>query len=221
MRQLILSGGLRVFICCAALLSTPSFCIASPPSTTQVAQIVFTEQPDINALRALGPEVLPVMADLYAESDENKRATLAWAFYTLGWKSREAELAMMRDVHTDNPKLRLQVQWALGRVSDEPEVVEVLLENMQSDRNPLFRDKAACALAYDQIHLNLRQKLRLFEGLIGGLESPMPDVRRISIQALDIQTNQRKGFDPDAPEADRAAKVEEWKKWLEEYRASL
>ena len=45
------------------------------------------------------------------------------------------------------------MQWALGRVSDDPAVVDVLLENMRNDPNPLFRDKAACALAYDQIHL--------------------------------------------------------------------
>ena len=45
------------------------------------------------------------------------------------------------------------MQWALGRVSDDPDVVDVLLENMQNDPCPLFRDKAACALAYDQIHL--------------------------------------------------------------------
>lgn len=220
MRQLNLLGGLRILIY-IAVQSIPSFCIASPPSNTDVAQIVFAEQPDINALRALGPAVLPVMADLYADSDENKRATLAWVFYTLGWKSPEAEQAMMRDVHTDNPNLRLQVQWALGRVSDAPEVVEVLLENMQSDRNPLFRDKAACALAYDQIHLNRQQKFRLFEGAIAGLEDPKRDVRNISIQVLKIHTGQNKGFNPDAPEAERAAKVEEWKKWLEEYRASL
>ncbi|MGR8936092.1 MAG: HEAT repeat domain-containing protein [Gammaproteobacteria bacterium] len=220
MRQLILLAGLRLFFS-AALLSTSSLCIASPPSSIEVAQIVFAEQPDINALRALGPEILAVMADLYAASDENKRITLARTFYRLGWKSPEAEQMLMRDVHTDNPTLRLQVQWALGRVSDAPEVVEVLLENMQSDQNPLFRDKAACALAYDQIHLNRQQKFRLFEGVIGGLEDPKLDVRKISIQVLKIHTGQDKGFNPNAPEAERAAKVEEWKKWLEEYRASL
>jgi HEAT repeat protein len=213
--------GLRVLICCAATLLTPSFCIAAPPKAADAAAIIFAEQPSIDALRALGPEVLPVMADMYTASDENRRATIAWAFYALGWKSPEAEQVLMRDVHTGNSKLRLQVQWALGRVSDAPEVVDVLLENMKSDQNPLFRDKAACALAYDQIHLNGRQKLRLFEGLIGGLESPKLDVRRISIQALEIHTGQVKGFDPNASESARAAKITEWKQWLEEYRASL
>ena len=40
-----------------------------------------------------------------------------------------------------------------------------------NDSNALFRDKAACALAYDQIHLTDEQKVQLYEGLISGLSS--------------------------------------------------
>jgi HEAT repeat protein len=130
------------------------------------------------------------MAKLYETGNENERIRLAWGFYALGWKSAAAEQVLMRDVHTANPELRLQVQWALGRVSDAPAVVDTLLQNMKYDQNPLFRDKAACALAYDQIHLSPQQKLRLFEGLISGLESDNLQVRQISLQALQIHTGQ-------------------------------
>ncbi len=150
-------------------------------------------------LKSLGREVLPVMARLYESSDTAQRARVAEAFYSLGWKSAEAKRVLMKDVHTPDPQLRLQVQWALGRVSSDGDVVEVLLNNMQHDGNPLFRDKAACALASDQIHLTERQKVALFAGLIQALGDSKPDVRRIAMLALQIQTGQTKGFNPDAP----------------------
>jgi hypothetical protein len=56
---------------------------------------------------------------------------------------------------------------ALGRVSDDPALIDVLLENIRNAPVPLFRDRAACALAYHQVRLAPAQKLRLFEGLIG------------------------------------------------------
>ena len=172
-------------------------------------------------LKALGREVLLVMARLYESSDTAQRARVAEAFYSLGWKSAEAKRVLMKDVHTPDPQLRLQVQWALGRVSSDGDVVEVLLNNMQRDGNPLFRDKAACALASDQIHLTERQKVALFAGLIQALGDPKPDVRRIAMLALQIQTGQTKGFNPDGPIAERDAKIREWKVWLEEYKSNL
>jgi len=85
----------------------------------------------------------------------------------------------------------------------------------------LFRDKAACALAEDQIHLTERQKVRLFAALIGALRDDKEDVRRIAIKALQIQTGQDKGFNPDAPWADREQKVKQWEAWLEQYKREL
>jgi HEAT repeat protein len=171
------------------------------------------------AIKTLGPSVLPRLAAIYADSSEAERAQIAYVFYNLGWKSDEAKRALLRDVHTSDQTLRVQVQWALGRVSDDPAVVDVLLANMQDDQNPLFRDKAACALASDQIHLTPHQKIRLYEGLIRALEDPKPDVRRIADLALTIQTHLNKGFAPDAPPEQRRPAVEAWKRWLDEYRA--
>ena len=127
---------------------------------------------DWRRIQAMGPGVMPELARLYSSSSEADRTTIASVFYALGWPSAEAKRALMADAHTKNQALRLQVQWALGRVSADPDVVDVLLDNMQNDLEPLFRDKAACALAHDQIHLSPAQKVRLLEGLIGVSRRP-------------------------------------------------
>lgn len=177
---------------------------------------------DLDAIKAMGPSVLPRLATLYLTADDvDRRQRLATVFYRLGWRSEEARDALMRDVHTPNQALRMSVQYALGRVSNDISVVDVLLDNMQNDGELLFRDKAACALAYDQVHLTPAQKVHLFEGLIRALDDPKPDVRRISALVLQIQTGQDKGFRfADAPEA-RARAVNAWRRWLAEYRSQL
>jgi HEAT repeat protein len=176
---------------------------------------------DWKQIQPMGPAALPELARLYEASAEKDRATIAYVFYSLGWKSPEAKRVLMADVHTQDRTLRLQVQWALGRVSDDADVVDVLLQNMQNDPQPLFRDKAACALAYDQIHLAPAQKLRLFEGLVHALDDDKPQVRQIALQALQILTGQTKGFQPMADPESRRRAVEKWKRWLAEYRANL
>lgn len=186
----------------------------------QVAALIFP-QLDVEALNKRGPAVLPVMARLYERSDEERRTTLANAFYILGWKSADAKRVLMQDAHTQNAALRLQVQWALGRVSNDKDVVDVLLANMRTDPNPLFRDKAACALAHDQIHLTEDQKIYLFGRLIQALRDPEPQVRDIASKALQIQTGQNKGYRPDASPEEREAAIHQWERWLQEYRANM
>jgi len=193
-----------------------------PPSEAQVRKALFPlEKANVQALKAMGPGVLPHLVKFYRAASDDERATVAWVFYSLGWKSAEAKAALMKDIATQNPKLRVQVQWALGRVSDDRDVVETLAGIMRNDSNPYFRDKAACALAYDQIHLTEKQKFALYSKLIDGLGDPKPDVRAISIQALRIHTGQDKGFAPNAPPDARARAVNAWKQWLEEYRRNL
>jgi hypothetical protein len=194
---------------------------AAPAGDAVPAATVRTlvSQGNIPALRKLGTGVLPVMAQLYQSAGESDRASIAAAFYGLGWKSPDAKRVLTPDVHIANQALRIQVQYALGRVSSDADVVDVLLDNMQNDANPLFRDKAACALAYDQIHLTEREKVRLYDGLIRALSDSKLDVRSIAALALSIQTGQTKGFDANADAGRRDASVREWRKWLDEYRS--
>jgi hypothetical protein len=203
----------------AAWLALAAAAVAGPPAERGLREAALAG--DWQAVAAAGPAAMPELVRLYGRSGPAERATLAQVFYNLGWKSEEAKRALMQDVHTQDSTLRLQVQWALGRVSDDPAVVDVLLENMRNDPVPLFRDKAACALAYDQVHLAPAQKLRLFEGLIGALEDPKLQVRQVALQALAILTRQTKGFQPEGAPATRAAAVAAWRQWLAEYRANL
>lgn len=203
----------------------PLISLASPPTAVPTGE-AFLEPHlfptvDLAALRAKGPAVLPVMARLYERSDVVRRTQIAYAFYALGWDSPDAKRVLMADAHTQVPGLRLQVQWALGHVSSDTDVVDVLLDSMQNDANPLFRDKAACALAHDQIHLRDAQKVYLYERLIRALRDPKPDVRAIAAKALEIQTGQTKGFDPNASVDAREASIRTWERWLDEYRANL
>src|SRR5262245_16238430 len=70
---------------------------------------------DYARLKALGAPAVEELARLYSDAPEEKRVELALAFYNIGVKSSEAKRVLMKDVHTANTALRLQVQWALGR----------------------------------------------------------------------------------------------------------
>jgi len=177
--------------------------------------------PQIEEIRKMGPGVLPAMARVYERSGLSDRATIANAFYVLGWKSPDAKRVLMQDAHTGDSNLRLQVQWALGRVSNDADVVDVLLDNMQNDGNPLFRDKAACALAYDQIHIDEKQKARVYEGLIQVISNPEEQVQAVSIQALSILTGQTKGFHPAFPPDRQQRSIEMWERWLTDFKSNL
>jgi hypothetical protein len=183
----------------------------------RVAQLV--ESNDVEGIRASGTAALPELARLYESGTEDRRVQIAGIFYQLGWRSPDAVL--LKDVRTANPTLRVSVQYALGKVSNDPKVVATLLDIMRHDANPHFRDKAACALTYDQPHLTEAQKVLLHEKLIDALSDPEPQVQAIAILALSIRTGQIKGFHPNAPLEKKRKSIEAWKKWLAEYRASL
>lgn len=211
---------LSLLVVSVFLLTVPV--LAAEPKlelSQQVTRLV--EANDADGLRALGADAVASMVWLYELSEEPERARIANLFYQMGTRSEVAERALMRDVHAGNVELRLAVQYALGRVSNDPMVIETLLDTLENDRNPLFRDKAACALAYDQIHLDEKQKARVYEGLIDALSNPEPQVRAVSIQALSILTGQTKGFHALYPEERRERSIAMWQQWLEEYRARL
>lgn len=174
-------------------------------------------------LRGRGREVLPELVALYRATPEpEERLKVARAFYGLGWESEEARQALTADAGAAHEGLRIEAQWALGRVSADDRVVDLLLATLESGGESLLvRDKAACALASDQIHLSDEQRVRLLARVIELLESPEPWLRWTAVRVLETQTGQRKGYGPRAPEAERAAAVERWKRWLAEYRAAL
>lgn len=186
---------------------------------SSVAELVARD--DVAGLRGVGPAAAAEMVRLYKAGDTAQRTRIANLFYQLSWKSPEAVPVLMRDVRTQDPGLRIAVQYALGRVSDNPAVVDALLQNMMHDTNAFFRDKAACALAYDQVHLSEAEKVRMFEGLIEALSSEEPQVRSIAILALSIHTGQDKGFIPTAPAERRRQSIAQWKVWLAEYKENL
>lgn len=180
------------------------------------------EANDLEGLRGVGPQAIPALVFLYETGDDALRTRLAHSFHELAWVSPELEKALMRDSHARSVDLRLAVLYALGRVSDDPQVVDTLLDMLQNDPNPLFRDKAACALAYDQVHLEQPQeKLRLYQGLVAALSNPQQQVQALAIQALSILTGETKGFHPAFPPEKQQRSIEMWERWIEETRASL
>ena len=201
----------------AALLFT--FALHADELESRVRAAVDRNAADVDdaSLKKIGPRAIPILVRLYRSADESHRDAIAIAFYRLGWKSEEAKAALMKDVHTPNQSLRMHVQYALGRVSSNADVVETLASIMQNDDNALFRDKAACALAYDQIHLTEQQKVLLFRRVIHALRDPKEQVRQISIQVLQIQTGQTKGFAANAPLPAREKSVRAWEAWIDEY----
>ena len=179
------------------------------------------DQWDYDALAAHGPEAMPILIELYREAGTDRRTAIAHAFYRLGLRSEEAKELLMADAKSLDEDLRIAAQYALGRVSDDPAIVDLLVDNLQTGFNPLVRDKAACGLAYDQIHLDDRQKARLFRKMIELLDSPNQETRWLAIRVLQVHTGQLKGFFPQWPEERRVAAVERWKRWIEEYEANL
>jgi HEAT repeat protein len=176
----------------------------------------------LEELRAIGPDAIPALLFLYETGDDPLRTQLAGLFHELAWPSPEVERALVRDVQARSVELRLAVFYALGRVSSDPEVVEMLLDILKNDPNPLLRDKAACALAYDQVHLKEpQQKVRLYEGLIQALSSTERQVQALAIQALSILTGETKGFHPAFPPDRQQRSIEMWERWLTEVKAGL
>jgi HEAT repeat protein len=192
---------------------------SAPMAQTTVQSILDREA--YQELKPYGAATIEPLLTLYQAGNVETRRRVANALYSLSIESDQARKVLMQDVHTPDQQLRLAVQWALGRVSNDADVVRTLLDNMQHDPNPLFRDKAACALAYDQVHLTEFQRLLLFEGLVHALEDDKEDVRHIALLALQIHTGQTKGFQPQASLSVRQLGVQQWQAWVAEYRANL
>lgn len=212
---------LGVAVVLAAVSSARGAPLVAAPTAVDAAVRDAALQGNLEILRARGPAVLPHLVSLYRESGPHERAAVARAFYGLGWKSEEAKQVLLADLATQDVELRLQAQWALGRVSADPEVVDRLFANMERDPNLLFRDKSACALANDQIHLDPQARLAMMRRVVERLESSDPETRSLAVRILQAWTGQAKGFLPGAPPEHRAAAVARWRAWLVEYERSM
>jgi hypothetical protein len=205
-----------------SFLFLASLATAAPaaPAVDDATVARLVQEENVASLKALGAPALPALAALYAQGDEAQRIRLATMYQQLGLESAAAETALLQDAGTQNVELRLAVQSALGRVSGSSDVVDTLLDILRNDPNPLFRDRAASALAYDQIHLDTAGKDRLYAGLIDALADDDAQVRAVTIQALSILTRETKGYDAMLSEERRERSIELWRKWLAGHRAN-
>jgi len=208
------------------LVSTTLFALTSDDAAQVDAIIAANEfhisPEDLATLKAFGPDVVDHVLQRYQQADEDRqKAKLAAVMWSLGMKNETATDVLLQDIHAGDETLRINVQYALGSLSSSPVVVNALLDNMRNDDNPLFRDKAACTLAYDQIHLDPQQKYFLYRGLIEGLGDEKAQVRDISIRALEIHTGQRFGFAAKSGPQQRSAAITRWNAWLKDYQKSL
>ena len=100
-----------------AMLAALSLALEAAPQVDTAKVQTLVSQRNVAGLKAIGTSVLPVLVQMYRVSDDDRKTDIAETLYQLGWKSPEAKQVLMADVHTPNQNLRLQVQWALGRVS--------------------------------------------------------------------------------------------------------
>jgi hypothetical protein len=200
----------------AGAMVCPAPSLAQPIDRAALAAAVAAH--DRAALERMGADAMPVLVEMYRQADPAGRAQIATTFYQLGWRSEEAKRAMMEDIHATDEALRIRVQWALGRVSNDDDVVDALLDNMRNGFNARVRDKAGCGLAYDQIHLTERQKAALYRRLIERLEDPSAEQRSLAIRVLRAHTGQTKGYHPVTRSAEAVAR---WQRWIDEYEAAV
>lgn len=176
---------------------------------------------DVLAIGKFGAAAHEQLNKAYEQADAAGKARLANLFWRLGAKNPDATELLLADAKTRDRSLRLSVQYALGSVSDDPIVVETLLDTMLNDNNGLFRDKAACALANDQPHLDYHQKYELYRGLIIGMSNELFQIRDISFRVLKIHTGQSLGYTPYGGPEKRVESLVRWNEWLAEYQQSL
>jgi hypothetical protein len=179
--------------------------------------------PSVNtaALKAHGPEAIPVLLRWYAAGDAADRRTLAYALSTLNWRYPAAKSILMQDARAEDPMLRVTVWHALLALAADAQVIDTLVDIMLEDPDPFIRDKSACTLANTTLRVGEEQKVRLFGRLIRALEHPREETRDFAVRILRQQTGQTRNFDPRASPEIRAAGVQAWKDWLREYASNL
>jgi len=187
-----------------------------------ITQILAIKDIPAQDIEHFGYAAIPILTELYQEAETNlDKSRIAWVFWKLGWKSAEIEKALMSDLDSSDANLKVWVQWGIAKSSDNSEVIEKLLYNMERDTSSFVRDKAACALASDFVHISPSQRVTILRGLIKGLSNDTQQVRASSIQALKVQTGQTKNYVASADIGSRARAINEWSEWLNDYERNL
>lgn len=187
-----------------------------------IKKIMEIKDTPINEIRDFGYGAIPILTDLFTEANTDlEKARIAWVFWKLGWKSPEIEQALMPALDSKDVILKINAQWGIAKSAESDEVLEKLLYNLEHDPSAVVRDKAACALASDFIHISGSQRITLLRGLVKGLSNDIEQVRNSSILALKIQTGQTKEFVASADISARANSIEAWNEWLNEYERNF
>jgi hypothetical protein len=90
---------------------------AEPSTSDKLQTILAKGEPDtrdLDGIRNMGPGALVELARIYERSSDDMKRRVAHLFYQFGLKSNDAKRVLMRDVHTSQAALRLEVQWALA-----------------------------------------------------------------------------------------------------------
>ena len=176
----------------------------------------------IEEIRSFGYGAIPILTELYEEADTNlEKSRIAWAFWKLGWKSPEIEEALIEDLDSSDANLKVWVQWGIAQSTVNDTVIRKVLYNLENDPSPFVRDKAACALASDFVHISESQRVLIYRGLIDGLSNDTQQIRASSIQALKVKTGQTKNYNAAGDAASREEAITAWNEWLEEYERNL
>ena len=107
------------------LLSLPIFANAESPTPERITTILHSQR--YEELKPFGADALDPLLSMYEGGDIRARTQVSSALYYLSLKSERARELLYKDLHTPDESLRLQVQWALGRVSSDESVVKGLL----------------------------------------------------------------------------------------------
>ena len=194
------------------------------------------------ALRRRGPSVLPALLEAdRRDPPASVRLHIAWVLGVLGDPSAAGPLqGRLADA---SPEVRLEACRALGRLKATPAAPK--LRDLLKDGTTRVRGEAALALGRlgdaesveplsailtdwrkeqpGEVRASAAEALGRIGAptcrgpLVGALKDGEARVRRAAIGGLSAMTNGvDRCYDPDAPEAERAAALKSWGEWLAE-----
>ena len=154
------------------------------------------------ALGRIGEAGVGTLTDAFASAGPESRAKLAVALGVVGPAARTAVAALQKALRDEDPLVRRDALWALGRIAPPEDAAPSLASDVISALNDPDRGVAEqAALSLGTLGGRARSALPV---VLDGLRSPDADRRRIAALALgEVLTGRAK--DPDAAEVRRTA----------------